>query len=176
MRRAELLHLQAELVGLGEVLGALDRALLVEAGGEDLALQLRAVVAVEEAVKGLDRAGESVGVLVALREEIVILLVRKIGIDRDRAVEEDLQLSRAGIEVRGRAEDDHVCALHFLEDRRGIVLDDALVCLLTGVAARAVADLLLGNADLRDLVARLLRALRERITKEIGIPALTRGR
>ena len=41
--------------------------------------------------------------------------------------------------------------------------------LLTGVAARAVADLLLGDADLRDLVTRLLRALRELVAEQIGV-------
>ena len=48
--------------------------------------------------------------------------------------------------------------------------------LLTGVATRAVADLLVGDADLRDLVTSLLRALRELVAEEIGIPALARRR
>ena len=55
-----------------------------------------------------DRSGERVLALVALREEIVILLVGEVGVNRNRAVEENLELSRAGIEVRRGSEHDHV--------------------------------------------------------------------
>ena len=167
-----LLHLETELVGLGEILRPLDRALLVDARSGNHALQLRPLVAVEEAVEGLDRPGEGVLVLVGLGEKIVILLVWQIWIDCNRAVEENLELSRTGIEIRRGSEHDHVRRLHLLEDRSRIILDDTLVRLLTGVATRAVADLLVSDADLRDLVTRLLRALRELIAEEIGIPAL----
>ena len=169
-----LLHLETELVGLGEIFRPFDRALLVDARRGDHALELRALVAVEEAVEGLDRSGEGVLVLVALREKVVILLVGQIGINRNRAVEENLELSRAGIEVRGGSEHNCIRRLHLLEDRRRIVLDDAFVRLLTGIATRAVADLLVSDADLRDLVARLLRALRELVAEQIGVAAPAR--
>ena len=125
--------------------------------------------------------------LVGLGEEIVILLVREVRIDRNRAVEENLELSRAGIEIRRGSEHNHVSLLHLLENRRRIILDDTLVRLLTGVATRAVADLLVGDAYLRDLVTRtalaaavavgyaqsiFLRALRELVAKETGVAAL----
>ena len=48
-----LLHLETELVGLGEILRPFDRALLVDARRGDHALELRAIVAVEEAVERL---------------------------------------------------------------------------------------------------------------------------
>lgn len=174
MVKAALLHLETELVGLGEILCPLDRALLVHTRRGDHAFELRSVVAVEESVEGLDRSGEGFLALVALGEKIVILLVGKIGVDRNRAVKENLKLSRAGIEVRRGSEHDYVRSLHLLKDRRRIILDDALVRLLTGVAASAVADLLVGDANLRDLVARRFRALRELVAEEIGVAALAR--
>ena len=188
-RQSRTLNLETELVGLGEIFRPLDRALLVDARSGDHALKLRPIVAIEETIEGLDRPGERVLVLVALGEKIVILLVGKVRIDRNRAVEENLELPRTGIEVRRGSEHDHVRRLHLLEDRRRVVLDDALVRLLTGVATRAIADLLVGDADLRDLVTRttlaaavavgyaqsiFFRALRELVAEEIGVAALAR--
>ena len=172
--QSRTLHLETELVGQDEILRPFDRALLIDARRGDHALPFRPLVAIEESVERLDRSGERVLALVALREEIVILLVGEVGIDRNRAVEENLELPGAGIEISGRSEHNYIRRLHLLEDRRRIVLDDTLVCLLACVATRAVADLLLGDADLRDLVARLLRALRELVAEQIGVAALAR--
>ncbi len=168
-------HLKPHLVGFVEELRPFDRAFLMDAVGDERAFEFRAVIAIEEALHRLKRSG---GGLRLVREggDEIVLFVRDVRIDRDRAVEERLQLRADGIEVDGRGEDDDIRGKHLFENRRRVVLDDALSCFLAGVASRAVTDFLFRDADFRHPMARLLRALRERIAEHIRVAAFARRR
>ena len=168
------LHFHSELVGCGHELRVLDRALLVHAGSADHAALLAALVAGEKSAQGGERAVEHLAVRVCHREEEVELLVGEVRIDNHRAVYKRLELRRDRIEVNGRGENDHVRRHHFVDDFLRIVLDCALARFLAGVAAGAVADLLVGDAHLLDLVPSLLRACCELVAEDVGIAALPR--
>ena len=171
-----LLHFHSKLAGGGHELRALDRAFLVHAGSADHAALLAALAAGEETAHRRENAVEHLAVRVRHREDEVELLVREVRIDDHRTVEERLELRRDRIEVNGRGENDHVRRHHLVDDLLRIVLDRACARLLAGVAAGAVADLLVGDAHLLHLVPSLLRPRRELVAEDVRIAALARRR
>jgi len=164
----------AELLCRGDELGAVDSAFFVHAVSADLATLFAALVAVEESAQGGKRTVELVAVGIRHREDVVEPLVREIGIDDHRAVDERLELGADRVEINGRGEDDDVRRHHLVDDLLRIVLDRALAGLLAGVAARAVADLECGDAHLFDFVPRRLRAIGKCVAKDVRVPSLAR--
>ena len=144
---------------------------LVDASGLEEALDLRPCEAVDKALKRcLHKI--PVHVLRHRRDEIVRLAVRLRPL-RDAAVEKRLELTGDREVVNRRAEHDGVRPAYLLDDRVGIVLDDALPELLAGVAAGAEPDLLVLEPDDLGLVARGLHALRDLLAERVGVGVRT---
>ena len=134
------LYPPAEIEGRLHELRLLYGTGFVDASGLEEALDLRTLEAVDEALQR--RLHEiPVHVLGHRRDEIVRLAVR-LGPLRDAAVEERLELAGDREVVDGRTEHDGVRPADLLDDRIGVVLDDALPELLAGVAAGTETDFL----------------------------------